>query len=54
VVYGVAEPKWGAVSSIVKIADLPMNHRFDVVSGVLEAECRQLLVDFFKFRREEA
>lgn len=54
VVYGVAEPKWGAVSSIVKIADLRLNHRFDVVSGVLEAECRQLLVDFFRFRREQA
>ena len=54
VVYGVAEPKWGALRSILKVEELSLNHRFDVVAGVLEAECRQLLVDFFKYRREEA
>jgi tRNA(adenine34) deaminase len=51
VVYGVDEPKWGALRSIVDVGALRLNHRFEVVSGVLEAECRQLLVDFFKFRR---
>jgi haloalkane dehalogenase/tRNA(adenine34) deaminase len=54
VVYGVAEPKWGAIRSILNIEGLSVNHRFDVISGVLEAECRKLLVDFFKYRREEA
>lgn len=53
-VYGAPEPKSGAVSSILDIEKLPLNHRFDVVSGVLEDECRQLLVDFFAWRREEA
>jgi tRNA(adenine34) deaminase len=53
VVYGAAEPKFGALQSILSIADVPANHRFAVVAGVLEAECRQLVVDFFKFRREE-
>ena len=52
VVYGAAEPKFGALHSILRLEDVPSNHRFDVVSGVLEAECRQLVVDFFKFRRE--
>ena len=52
VVYGAAEPKFGALSSILRLEDVPSNHRFEVVSGVLEAECRQLVVDFFKFRRE--
>ena len=47
------EPKFGAVSSILDIEKLSLNHRFDVVSGVLEEECRQLLVDFFAWRREE-
>jgi len=53
VVYAVAEPKHGAIDSILKLAELRLNHRVDVVRGVLEAECRQILVDFFKFRREE-
>lgn len=53
VVYGAAEPKFGALHSILRIADVPANHRFDVVPGVLEAECRQLVVEFFKYRREE-
>lgn len=53
VVYGAPEPKSGAIASILKLAEVPANHRFDVVAGVLEDECRQLLVDFFRFRREE-
>ena len=54
VVYGVAEPKWGALRSILNVEALPVNHRFEVIGGVLESECRKLLVDFFKYRREEA
>ncbi len=52
-VYGVAEPKTGGVRSLLNVEDLRVNHRFEVVSGVLEPECRKLLVDFFKYRREE-
>jgi tRNA(adenine34) deaminase len=51
VVYGVAEPKWGALVSLLDAAALRLNHRVEIVGGVLEAECRQLLVDFFKSRR---
>jgi tRNA(adenine34) deaminase len=53
VVYGAPEPKWGALGSILDARQLRLNHRFEVVGGVLEAECRQIVVDFFKFRREE-
>jgi tRNA(adenine34) deaminase len=53
VVYGVAEPKHGAIASILDVADLRLNHRFEVVPGVLEAECRQLLQEFFRFRRTD-
>src|SRR5688572_13893266 len=42
VVYGAAEPKWGAVESILKISTLAANHRFAAVAGVREAECRAL------------
>ena len=51
VVYGAAEPRWGAVESIVKVATLAANHRFAVVAGVREAECRALMVDFFREKR---
>jgi len=51
-VFGAAEPRTGAVVSTVRGAELPgHNHRFDVVAGVREAECRELLQSFFKARR---
>jgi tRNA(adenine34) deaminase len=51
-VYGAAEPKSGAIVSSVRAAELPgLNHRFEVVSGVCEAECRDLVQGFFRARR---
>jgi tRNA(adenine34) deaminase len=51
-VFGAAEPKMGAVTSTVRGAELPgHNHRFQVVSGVREAECRELMQEFFRVRR---
>ncbi len=52
VVYGATEPKGGAIRSALRIEDLRLNHRFVVIEGVLEADCRQLIQDFFKIRRE--
>jgi tRNA(adenine34) deaminase len=51
-VYGASEPKSGAVDSAVRFAELPgVNHRFDVVRGVREEACRELMQSFFKERR---
>ena len=51
-VYGAAEPRTGAVVSTARAAELPgHNHRFEVVSGVLEDQCRALIQAFFKERR---
>jgi tRNA(adenine34) deaminase len=51
-VYGAAEPRSGAVVSTVRGGELPgHNHRFDVVGGVCEDECRALMQAFFKDRR---
>jgi tRNA(adenine34) deaminase len=51
-VYGADEPKSGAVVSTVRGGELPgLNHRFDVVAGVREAECRELMQAFFRQRR---
>jgi tRNA(Arg) A34 adenosine deaminase TadA len=51
-VYGAADPKGGAVRSMLRVEDLPLNHRFQVIEGVLADECGKLLQEFFKFRRE--
>src|SRR3990172_9986137 len=46
-VYGAAEPKSGAVVSTVRGGELPgLNHRFEVVAGVREEACRELMQAF--------
>jgi len=52
VVYGAAEPRSGALVSTVRGGELPgHNHRFEVVGGIREAECRGLMQEFFRSRR---
>jgi tRNA(adenine34) deaminase len=51
-IYGAAEPRTGAVVSTVRAGELPgHNHRFEVIGGVREAECRQLVQGFFREKR---
>ena len=52
VVYGAAEPKWGALGSLLDVRQVAVNHRFEVIAGVLEKECRAPVVAFFRSRRE--
>ena len=53
-VYGAPEPKAGAVRTVRRVLDHPsLNHRVEVVAGVLDAECRTILQSFFAGRREE-
>ena len=48
VVFGAWDPKAGAVGSLWDVVrDRRLNHRPEVVSGVLADECGRLLVDFF-------
>jgi len=52
VVYGTADPKAGAAGSVLDILAEPrLNHRPNVVGGVLQPECAALLLDFFAARR---
>lgn len=52
VVYGAVDPKAGAAGSLWDVLrDRRLNHRPEVVSGVLAAECGAVLVDFFEGRR---
>lgn len=51
VVYGVPDPKGGAIRSLFDVNALPLNHRFEAVEGVLAEECRELLQGFFREKR---
>ncbi|PIS11446.1 MAG: tRNA adenosine(34) deaminase TadA [Bdellovibrio sp. CG10_big_fil_rev_8_21_14_0_10_47_8] len=52
VVFGAMDAKGGAVQSLFNIGKDPrLNHRFEVVSGVLAEPCSRILSDFFKSRR---
>jgi tRNA(adenine34) deaminase len=51
VVFGVADPKGGAVRSLLDVSSLALNHRFEAVEGVLADECRAILQAFFRERR---
>ena len=54
IVYGVGDPKAGACGGAFQLFDLPgLNHRCEITSGVLAAESRGLLQDFFRERRAE-
>lgn len=53
VVFGAWEPRTGAVGSLWDVVrDRRLNHRPEVVGGVLESECAALLDDFFAAARE--
>ncbi|MDI6891673.1 MAG: tRNA adenosine(34) deaminase TadA [Actinomycetota bacterium] len=51
-VYGAPDEKAGAVGTLYNIVnDERLNHQVEVVAGVCEKVCRELLQDFFKKRR---
>jgi len=52
VVYGATEPKSGALVSTIRAHEAPgLNHRLEVIGGVLEEDCRNVIQDFFKAKR---
>ncbi len=51
-VYGAPDPKGGACVSLYRLPeDTRFNHRLVVTGGVREAECREVVQEFFKARR---
>ncbi len=53
-VFGAADPKSGAVTSLYQIpADTRLNHQIDVVGGILEPRCSEILKDFFDKLRNQ-
>lgn len=51
-IFGVREPRAGAVCSSTRVLDNPdLNHKVAVIEGVLEKECKALMSAFFQERR---
>jgi len=51
-VYGAADPKAGAVKSIVRFPIHKTNHRLEIRGGVMADECVAVLREFFRERRK--
>ncbi|MBX3441916.1 MAG: tRNA adenosine(34) deaminase TadA [Planctomyces sp.] len=52
VIYGTPDPKAGACHTLYRITDdARLNHRATALGGVLQAECRALLQEFFALQR---
>lgn len=52
VVYGAPDLRFGAFGSLINLAETPLNHKPEVVGGVLGDECVKLLSDYFKAKRK--
>ncbi|MBL9164977.1 MAG: nucleoside deaminase [Planctomycetaceae bacterium] len=54
VVFGALDPKGGAVRSLYRLLeDERLNHRVEVVEGVLSEPCGQVLSEFFRGKRRD-
>jgi tRNA(adenine34) deaminase len=53
-VYGAKDERFGAVETHFRICDSQvLNHRIEIESGVLAEECRSLMQEFFREKREK-
>lgn len=53
VIYGANDLKSGSAESVIKLFNLPYNHKPEIVSGVLRDECSELISRFFLQLREK-
>ena len=53
VVIGAKDARAGALGSLINLNSYPLNHKPEVVFGVMENECRELMQSFFLNRRRE-
>ena len=51
-IYGADDLKIGAVkSNLVQTNSTKLNHKFEIISGILKEECAEILSSFFKEKR---
>jgi tRNA(adenine34) deaminase len=52
-VFGAYDERFGAVETLFRLCDSEkLNHRIEITSGVLAEECRALMQEFFRARRQ--
>ncbi len=52
--YGTADERFGAVRTKFQLCDSSsLNHQATITAGVLETECRELMQEFFRLKRNE-
>lgn len=51
VVYGAPDLRFGAFGSLINLADVPLNHKPEVIGGVLKEENVEILRSYFKKKR---
>ena len=55
IVLGAPDPKWGAIGSLYNLAeDARFNHRPEIIRDVCQEECKKLMQDFFRMRRDNS
>jgi tRNA(adenine34) deaminase len=53
-VYGASDERFGAVESVFRLCDSgSLNHRIEITRSVLADECRKLMKDFFRRKRQK-
>src|SRR5438309_11517505 len=51
-IFGCADPRGGAAGSVINLLQLPsLNHRCEIISGILQNEYAAILQDFFQKKR---
>lgn len=53
VYFGAYDKKAGSVRSLVRLFDIPYNHKPEIEGGIMEEECSEVLSDFFRRLREK-
>ena len=53
VVYGASDLRFGALGSLLNIAEVGLNHKLSVESGVMAEECRNILSEYFRRKRKK-
>ncbi len=53
VVIGTADQRSGALGGLIDLNSYPLNHKSEIVFGVLEDDCRTAMQNFFRERRKK-
>lgn len=52
VIFGAYNEKTGSCISCMKVEDFPLSPKPDIIGGYMGEECKKLMVDFFKNKRQ--